>query len=59
MDKDQIEKELDEIVERTRKLIDDAYVCGYKDGYFECMIHKYKPLKEPKRNEIQISLSDI
>ena len=59
MDKEQIENELSKMFEKTRKLIDDAYVCGYKDGYYECMIHKYKPLKEPKKSGIQISLSDM
>ena len=59
MDKEQIEKELNEMFGKTKKLIDDAYVCGYKDGYYECMIHKYKPLDEPKRSNIQISMTDM
>ena len=40
MDRELIEQKLQEIHEETRKLIDDAYVCGYKDGYMECTLHK-------------------
>ena len=40
MDKELIEQKLQEIHEETRKLIDEAYVCGYKDGYMECTFHK-------------------
>lgn len=40
MDRELIEQKLREIQEETRKLIDDAYVCGYKDGYMECTFHK-------------------
>ena len=40
MDRDLIEQKLQEIQELTRKLINDAYICGYKDGYFECTYHK-------------------
>lgn len=40
MDRESIEQRLQEIHEETRKLIDEAYVCGYKDGYMECTFHK-------------------
>lgn len=40
MNRELIEQKLREIQEETRKLIDDAYVCGYKDGYMECTFHK-------------------
>ena len=60
MDREQIEKEFSEIIEKTKGLIDSAYVCGYRDGYFECMIHKYKSknddeIIEPK-NRIQLTV---
>jgi len=58
MDKEQLEREFDEILKRTRKLIDDAYVCGYKDGYFECIVHKHKATEEPLVDDsiIQVSI---
>ena len=40
MDRELIEQKIQEIQEGIRKLIDDAYVCGYKDGYMECTLHK-------------------
>ena len=61
MNKDQIEEILNELSDSTRKLIDDAYVCGYKDGYLECIANKYKELNREKTqtNTIQLSLTDI
>lgn len=40
MDRGILEQRLLKIQEETRQLIDDAYICGYKDGYFECTCHK-------------------
>ena len=53
MDKGQIEKELNDLFEKTKKLVDDAYICGYRDGYYECMIHKYRAKEEdPKITDV-------
>lgn len=46
MDREFIEQRLLKIQEKTRKLIDDAYVCGYKDGYLECTCHKGLAMNE-------------
>ena len=59
MDKNQIEEELNRMIKRTKDLIDEAYICGYKDGYYECMIHKYKPLEEPKTSKIQVNAQEV
>ena len=61
MDRNTNEKELESILERTRKLIDDAYMCGYKDGYCECIRTKNKVKSETQNNKrvIQLSVSDI
>ena len=60
MDRDAIEKELEIIMERTRKLINDAYVCGYKDGYCECIGTRSKINNEIKDKKfVYVSASNI
>ena len=64
MDRELIELKLAEIQDQTRKLIDEAYISGYKDGYFECMNHKGMamtgayliPKEEPKRISLPADL---
>ena len=58
MDKEQIEKELNDICDKTKKIIDDAYVRGYRDGYFECMLHKYAAKQEDEeiKDKFQVSI---
>ena len=46
MDREQVERELSETFSNIKKIIDDAYVSGYKDGYFECMVHKHNAFDE-------------
>ena len=46
MDRELIEKKIRDIQEEIRKLIDDAYICGYKDGYLECTCHKGMVMNE-------------
>lgn len=60
MNREQIEDELDEIMNKTRKLIEDAYICGYRDGYIECITHKYKDAHRDESNSrrIQVSLPE-
>ena len=62
MDREIIEQRLLKIQEETRQLIDDAYICGYKDGYFECTCHKGMAmtgvyLSSPKEEFKTINLS--
>ena len=60
MDRDAIEKELEYILERTKELIDHAYMCGYKDGYCECIGTKNKINNENmNKKAIQISVLDV
>ena len=58
MDREQIEEEFNKIFDRAKKLVDDAYVRGYRDGYFECMIHKYAAKQdEPEiTDKVQVSV---
>ena len=64
MDRDLVEQKLTEIQNQTMKLIDEAYISGYKDGYFECMNHKGMamtgayliPKEEPKRISLPAGL---
>ena len=49
MDRELIENKLQEIQEETRKLINDAYICGYKDGYLECTCHKGMAMNESSK----------
>ena len=58
MDKELIEQTLQAIHEETRKLINDAYICGYKDGYLECVNQKGRTQEiEQRKNSVSISLS--
>ena len=67
MDREAIERELKNIIEHTRKLIDDAYICGYQDGYLECTSHKglamtgayLEYLEEKPRTKAVLSVNHI
>ena len=57
MGRGEIEKELNSLFEKTKKLVDDAYVKGYKDGYFECIVHKYASKQEMPEIEDKVQVS--
>lgn len=60
MDREVIEKEINDISESIRKLIDEAYMCGYKDGYCGCINAKVRVNNEDKeRKTIQLSTAII
>ena len=67
MDRELIEEKLRQIQEETRKLIDDAYICGYQDGYLECTSHKglamtgayLEYLEEKPRTKAVLSVNHI
>ena len=42
MDRELIEEQISNIQEQIRDLIDKAYMCGYKNGYIDCLNAKCK-----------------
>ena len=58
MNKTEIEEELNSIFKNIKNIIDNAYICGYRDGYYECMFHKYRAIEEEPeiKDYIQISM---
>lgn len=60
MNREKIEEELARLQEETRKLIDEAYMCGYKDGYVECVNSKNRVKNmDETRKVIQVTTDYI
>ena len=59
MDRELVEENLSKVFEETRKIINDAYVAGYKDGYFECMMHKHmsEEIESRPQEKTQLTLT--